>query len=65
MQHGDIITWLQTKDGRAQADLLKLSRDIARGMEYLHSRDVVHGDLKGKNVLISNEGRALLCDFGE
>ncbi|KAI6155408.1 kinase-like domain-containing protein, partial [Pisolithus tinctorius] len=38
--------------------------DIARGMNYLHSHGIAHGDLKGENVLISGSGRALVTDFG-
>ncbi|TFK31105.1 kinase-like domain-containing protein [Crucibulum laeve] len=40
--------------------------DVARGLEYLHtlSPPIVHGDLKGNNVIITDEGRAALCDFG-
>ncbi|KAL4068485.1 kinase-like domain-containing protein [Scleroderma yunnanense] len=40
---------------------------IARGLFYLHSHvsgPIIHGDLKGMNVLISAQGRALLTDFG-
>ena len=40
----------------------------AEGLSYLHSRKVVHGDLKCQNVLISSseEGEPvpLICDFG-
>lgn len=39
-------------------------REIAEGLAYLHEHRVVHGDVKGHNVLISNELKALLCDFG-
>ncbi|KAJ6554831.1 kinase-like domain-containing protein, partial [Mycena capillaripes] len=39
-------------------------RDIALGLEYLHSRKICHGDLKAINVLVENSGKALLCDFG-
>jgi serine/threonine protein kinase len=46
------------------ADRLEIVTGVARGLEYLHSRDVVHGDLKGTNVLISDDGKALLADFG-
>jgi serine/threonine protein kinase len=38
--------------------------DVGRGMLYLHSAKIVHGDLKARNVLISDEGRALVADFG-
>jgi len=41
----------------------KLVQDVIDGLSYLHSRDVVHGDLTSGNVLIS-EGIASLCDFG-
>ncbi|KAI6006161.1 kinase-like domain-containing protein, partial [Pisolithus marmoratus] len=44
-----------------------LVRDIANGLCYLHNHElgpVVHGDLKGLNVLVSSDHRALLSDFG-
>lgn len=37
--------------------------DIARALEYAHSRGVVHGNLRPLNVLLSPEGLKL-CDFG-
>ncbi|KAG1715684.1 hypothetical protein ID866_1488 [Astraeus odoratus] len=44
-----------------------LLRDIANGLHYLHTHElgpIFHGDLKGMNVLVSNDRRALLTDFG-
>ncbi|KAF8964088.1 ras guanine nucleotide exchange factor domain-containing protein [Flammula alnicola] len=45
-------------------DRLKLLTDAAFGLEYLHNRGIVHGDLRGANVLISQDGTARLSDFG-
>ncbi|KAG6909008.1 hypothetical protein DXG01_002394 [Tephrocybe rancida] len=38
--------------------------DTASGIDYLHANDIVHGDLKGVNVLVEGSGRACLADFG-
>ncbi|THH29185.1 hypothetical protein EUX98_g5002 [Antrodiella citrinella] len=37
---------------------------IASGLAYLHSEDIVHGALRGSNILIDSKGSALLTDFG-
>lgn len=37
---------------------------IARGMEYLASRRVVHGDLAARNVLLTDNNIVKICDFG-
>ncbi|QRW06354.1 Tyrosine-protein kinase [Ceratobasidium sp. AG-Ba] len=41
-----------------------LSIQIIKGLSYLHVSGVVHGDLKGANVLVSIDGTPRLADFG-
>jgi serine/threonine protein kinase len=38
---------------------------VLKGIAYLHSQNIIHGDLKGANVLLTNEGKEIkLCDLG-
>ncbi|KAJ7888235.1 kinase-like domain-containing protein [Mycena leptocephala] len=43
---------------------VELLCDVIGGLKYLHSLDIVHGDLCGRNILMDNNGRAYLTDFG-
>ncbi|HEY8082341.1 MAG TPA: protein kinase [Solirubrobacterales bacterium] len=38
--------------------------EIGRGLSVAHGRSMVHRDIKPQNVLIDDEGRAKLTDFG-
>lgn len=43
--------------------LKKIALQIISGLNYLHSHDVPHKDLKSSNILFDNFGRARLTDF--
>ncbi|KAJ7315537.1 kinase-like domain-containing protein [Mycena albidolilacea] len=47
-----------------EADRQALTVGAATGLAYLHSREMIHGDLKVQNVLVDASGRAVICDFG-
>jgi len=59
--HGNIEDYLHRFPG---ANRLFLISGIATGLFYLHFRNVVHGDVKPRNVLIDDTGVPRLCDFG-
>ncbi|KAG8891423.1 hypothetical protein FRB99_003601, partial [Tulasnella sp. 403] len=50
----------------SEAKRRELALDTAKGLQYLHGRDppICHGDIKALNVLITDDHRAMLCDFG-
>ncbi|KAL2536083.1 Leucine-rich repeat protein kinase family protein [Forsythia ovata] len=46
---------------------LKIALDVARGVEYLHSlahQSFIHRDLKSSNILLDDDFRAKVADFG-
>jgi serine/threonine-protein kinase len=54
---------LQREKRLPLADALTITRDIADGLGYAHSRGVLHRDVKPENILLS-DGHALVADFG-
>ncbi|KAK3944983.1 hypothetical protein QBC46DRAFT_250491 [Diplogelasinospora grovesii] len=41
-----------------------LAQQLFEGLDYLHTRGVLHRDIKAANILVSNEGVLKLADFG-
>jgi serine/threonine protein kinase len=56
---------LSKKIGKLSEDQIwKMIHDVASGLAYLHSRDVVHQDIKPDNILIDELGNYVITDFG-
>lgn len=45
-------------------EIIKYSLDFLSGLAYIHSKRMIHLDIKPTNVLIDNTGKAILTDFG-
>jgi tetratricopeptide (TPR) repeat protein len=46
------------------AEVLRVAHDLALALDHIHRRGLVHRDLKSANVLVLNDGRVKLLDFG-
>ncbi|KAL0067777.1 hypothetical protein AAF712_005217 [Marasmius tenuissimus] len=63
MNRGNLARYLKNTE-RELVDHQALVYDVASGLAHLHSMDIVHGDLKGANVLMTADERACITDFG-
>jgi serine/threonine protein kinase/N-acetylneuraminic acid mutarotase len=45
-------------------ELVRVFNAVGSALDYAHSRQLVHRDVKPSNVLIGNDGRVVLSDFG-
>ncbi|CAM9419614.1 unnamed protein product [Pylaiella littoralis] len=43
---------------------LDIVNGVVKGLQFLHGRRIIHGDVKSLNVLLDNKGTAKLSDFG-
>ncbi|KZT57521.1 kinase-like protein [Calocera cornea HHB12733] len=64
MDNGNVMQYMAS---HTDADKAQIVLGITCGLQYLHSQTppVVHGRLKGSNVLISETGASILCDYGQ
>ena len=44
--------------------VIDILSQIAEGLDYAHSRGVVHRDIKPANILIAQDGKVKITDFG-
>ena len=52
------------EEGLTEDQIALITRETLKGLEYLHSKLIIHRDLKGANILLTNSGDVKLIDFG-
>jgi serine/threonine protein kinase len=63
---GDLDDFIKSGRKISLLQKLKMMRDMAQGMAWLHASDpkIIHRDLKPKNILMDRHLNVKICDFG-
>jgi serine/threonine protein kinase len=64
LSKGSLYDVLNTEKALLWSTRSQIALDISIGLAFLHTEGVVHQDLKSLNVLLDNQYRAKLADFG-
>ena len=62
--HGDLLQYVRLKGALKEQECRKFFSDLIEALEYCHSINIVHRDLKCENVLLSKKNQVKLADFG-
>ncbi len=61
---GEDLSTRLLKGPLPENEIEKISRQLAKGLEYAHEQGIVHRDLKPANVKVSGDGSVKILDFG-
>ncbi|MFO0547713.1 MAG: protein kinase [Polyangiaceae bacterium] len=61
---GTLGDWMRRNPAPAPNDVALLIHQIASGLDAIHAAGLVHHDIKPANILLSQDGRALIADLG-
>jgi serine/threonine protein kinase len=65
VKSGTLEELLKNVGGRFSAmQALPVVEQLCNAVQYAHEHDVMHGNIKPRNVFVANDGRMLLADFG-
>ncbi|KAF8344418.1 kinase-like domain-containing protein, partial [Amanita rubescens] len=63
MKNGTLAQWRKNTNPLVP-QITERILEVAQGIEYIHSEGVVHGDIRGENVLLDADLHVQIADFG-
>ncbi|KAG8311012.1 testis-specific serine/threonine-protein kinase 1 [Homalodisca vitripennis] len=63
-ENGDLLDFIKKNGAVIEPNAKEWFRQMASGLQYLHSKQIAHRDMKCENVLLSKRFNVKLADFG-
>lgn len=65
VENGTLLDYLDRLGNEIPYSLFpRICKQLLNGLFQMHSRGVVHGDIKPSNILCKSDGNLIYCDFG-
>jgi fused-like protein len=61
---GELFEVLETDESLHESTVQKIAIQLVAALNYLHSKRILHRDMKPQNILFGANGAVKLCDFG-
>ena len=61
---GDLLNYVRKRRKLKEDSAKFVFRQVVEGLQYCHSKGIVHRDMKLDNVLLDESGTVKICDFG-